>query len=127
MQKQTKEVNTNTPLLAAEIAIGNLKSLFECSVLISEQRLRSEEVGVIFDAFCDEHISLELNGKRYRYDWLLFSTRQNWAQSTFQNLDTEVLDRTKLIRWHRGGSTGQRSVRGRATGGGCRLVLNPIL
>ena len=91
MQK-TKEV-MNTPS-AAEIAIGNIRSLFECSVLISQQKMKPEEAVVIFDAFCDENISLELNGKRYRYDWLLFSARQNWAkQSTFENLKTEVLDR----------------------------------
>ena len=91
MQK-TKEV-MNTPS-AAEIAIGNIRSLFECSVLISQQKMKPEEAVAIFDAFCDENISLELNGKRYRYDWLLFSARQNWAkQSTFENLKTEVLDR----------------------------------
>ncbi|OEU14376.1 hypothetical protein FRACYDRAFT_240916 [Fragilariopsis cylindrus CCMP1102] len=84
----------NTPSSAAEIAIGNIRSLFECSVLISQQKMKPEEAVVIFDAFCDENISLELNGKRYRYDWLLFSARQNWAkQSTFENLETEVLDR----------------------------------
>ena len=91
MQK-IKEV-MNTPS-AAEIAIGNIRSLFECSVLISQQKMKPEEAVAIFDAFCDENISLELNGKRYRYDWLLFSARQNWAkQSTFENLKTEVLDR----------------------------------
>jgi hypothetical protein len=91
MRKAKEAMNTPS---AAEIAIGNIGSLFECSVLISQQKMKPEEAVVIFDAFCDENISLELNGKRYRYDWLLFSARQNWAkQSTFENLLTEVLDR----------------------------------
>lgn len=95
----TKEVVNNTP---AQIAIGNLKSTFEsvfieCSLVVSKQKLspESEEALVTsFDALYDEHISFELNGKRYRYDWLLYSARQNWSKkTTFQNLDTEILDK----------------------------------